>query len=133
MPIDAAEAMTKANAAKGIVASQVIRDEIVEVTRVRAGIDHPPGNGEEERADDAVGKHLQDRAGNPEHVRRGQAEEDETHVADARIADDKFQIALPQRDGGRVNDPDDSRATAIHCSTCGSLAGKDSSPRASAP
>ena len=65
------------------------------------------GEGEEEGADHAVRKHLQNRAGNAEHIAGRQPEQNEAHVADARIADDKLEIVLPQRDRRRVNDPDD--------------------------
>ena len=57
-------------------------------------------------ADHAVGKHLQDRAGDAERIGRRQPEQDESHVADARISDDEFQVALTQRHRRGVNDPD---------------------------
>ena len=81
--------------------------ELVEIARVRAPINHASGNGEEQGADHAVRKHLQHRAGNAEHIGRGQSEQHETHVTDAGIADDEFQIALPQRDRRGVNNSDD--------------------------
>ena len=107
MPIDAAEAMTKANAANGIVRLKFMPRELVEIARVRAAIDHASGNGEEQGADDAVRKHLQHGAGNAEHIGRRQPEQHEAHVAHARIADDEFEIALPQRDRRGVNNSDD--------------------------
>ena len=66
MPIEAAEAMTKANAANGIARFNAMPREVVEIARVRPAIDHAPGNGEEQRTDHAMRKHLQHRAGNTE-------------------------------------------------------------------
>ena len=106
MPIDAAEAMTKANANERHRAAQVHPGEVVQVTRVRPIIDRA-GKGEEERADDAVREHLQNRARNPEQIAGRQAKQNKTHVADARIADDEFEIVLAERDRCRVNNPDD--------------------------
>src|SRR5205085_7963805 len=68
---------------------------------------HATGNGEEKSADDAVGKHLQDRTGNADRVRGRESKQNKTHVAHARIADDEFQIALAQSDGSGVNNSDD--------------------------
>ena len=76
------------------------------IARMRPIIDCA-GKCEEQRADHAVRKHLQDRSGNTEQIGRRQTEQNETHVAHTRIADDEFEIALAQRDRRRVNDPDD--------------------------
>ena len=64
MPIDAAEATTKAKATKGMTRPRFIRESSLEIARVRARDKSCAGDGEEKRADDAVRKHLQDRAGN---------------------------------------------------------------------
>ncbi len=74
-----------------------------------APINHSSGNGEEKGADHAVGKHLQDRTGNAEDVGRRKPEQNKTHVADTRVADHKFQVALTQRDGGGVNNSDNRK------------------------
>ena len=72
-----------------------------------ARMNHSPGNGEQERANDAVREHLQNCAGDTQRIRGREAEQDESHVADARVANDKFEIALAKRDRRRVDDPDD--------------------------
>src|ERR1041384_1035163 len=81
--------------------------EIVELARVCAPINHSSGNGEEKRADHAVRKHLQDRTGNAEDVRGCEPKQNKTHVTHAGVADDKFEIALTQGNGGGVNNSDD--------------------------
>ena len=48
-----------------------------------AGVDHAADDGEEQAGEDAVGEHLDDRAGDADLVERHQAEQDEAHVADA--------------------------------------------------
>ena len=65
MPIDAAEAMTKANAANGIVRLRAMPERSSR-SRVCVPIIDCAGKGEEQRADHAVRKHLQDRAGDAE-------------------------------------------------------------------
>ena len=114
MPIEAADAMTKVKAANGRARASPMLRERVEIARVGAAINHAAGHGEEQGRDHAVRKHLQDRAADAERVGRGQPEQDEAHVADAGIADDEFQVALPQRHRRGVNDPDDTPSTAIH-------------------
>ena len=106
MPIEAADAMTKAEGGERQCAAQIHRRERVEIARVGAAINHAPGHGEEQGGDHAMRKHLQDRAADAEHVGRRQSEQHESHVADARIADDEFQVPLPQRDRRGINDPD---------------------------
>ena len=84
---------------------------------MRASIDHASSHGEEQCANHAVRKHLQHRSRDAERVGRGQAEQHKAHVAHARIADDKFQIALTQRHRCSVNDSDyreDSDPAAPH-------------------
>ena len=80
--------------------------EVVQIARMRPIIDGA-GKCEEQRTDHAVRKHLQDRSGNTEEVARRQTEENETHVAHTRVTDNELEIALAQRDRGRVDDPDD--------------------------
>ena len=67
-----------------------------------------PATAKRRARDHAVREHLQDRAADAERVRRREPEQDESHVADARIADDEFEVALPQRDGRGIDDPDDA-------------------------
>ena len=86
--------------------AQIHSRERVELARVGAPINHSSGNGEEEGANHAVGKHLQNRAGNAEDVGGGQAEQNETHVTDTGITDNEFKISLTQRDRSGINDPD---------------------------
>ena len=80
--------------------------EIVEIARVRPEI-NCSGEGEEEGPDHSVREHLQNGTGNSENIANGQSEENKSHVADARVPDDEFQVVLPQSDSRCVNDPDD--------------------------
>ena len=62
MPIDAADAMTKAKGGERKRAAQPHFRKRVEIARVGAAIDHASGHGEEQGGDHAVRKHLQHRA-----------------------------------------------------------------------
>src|SRR4029453_11398577 len=87
--------------------------ERIELTRVGAAIEHAPGHGEEQSRDDAVRKHLQHCTRHTERVSGRQPEQHETHVADTRIANDEFEIALAKcycrsvknSDNGENRDP----------------------------
>src|SRR4029453_843969 len=77
--------------------------ERIELTRVGAAIEHAPGHGEKQSRDDAVRKHLQHCTRHTERVSGRQPEQHETHVADTRITNDEFEIALAERHRRSVN------------------------------
>src|SRR5438046_8814732 len=71
-----------------------------------ASIEHSSRNGEEQRGDHSVGKHLQYCSRDTERVCRSQTKQHETHMTHARITNDEFQITLAQSDRRRVNNSD---------------------------
>src|SRR6185312_2267689 len=86
---------------------QVHRPERGEVAGMGAFVHHAADDSEQQAGEDAVGEHLDHRARDADLVERHQAEEDEAHVRDARVADDELEIALHQRDHRTVDDADD--------------------------
>ena len=75
--------------------------------RVRPVINHPAHHAEQQACDDAVRKHLQHRAAQADGVDRHQPQQNEAHVAHARIADDEFEVLLHQRHRRAIDDADD--------------------------
>ena len=71
-----------------------------------APVEHSSGNGEQQRCNDSMGKHLQNCPRNTEHVCRSQTKQYETHVAYARITNDELEVMLAQRHRCRVNNSD---------------------------
>ena len=86
---------------------QVHRAEQRQLAGVGAGVDHAADHSEQQPGENAVGEHLDDRAGEADLIERHQAEQDEAHVADAGVADDEFEVLLHQRDHRAVDDADD--------------------------
>ena len=89
--------------------------QFVEHARLGARVYHGPDHGEEQRANHAVGEHLQHRAGQADLVECGQAKQYEAHVANTRVADDVLEVVLFQSDKGAVNDVDDGDDGDARC------------------
>src|SRR5438552_6263466 len=68
-------------------------------------------NSEQERADYAMRKHLQDGTRNAQRIGRAQSEQNKAHVTHTGVADNEFQIALPQGNSCSVDDADDGESS----------------------
>src|SRR5207249_1437537 len=71
-----------------------------------ASIEHSSRNGEEQRGDHSVGKHLQYGSRDTERACRSQTKQHETRMAYARITNNEFQITLAQSHSRCVNNSD---------------------------
>ena len=106
-PIEATLAMTKVTAANGIAWLRFMPLQRRQIARVGAVINHAADDGEQQPGDDAVREHLQHRAAQADRVQRHQAQQHKSHVADAGIADDEFEVLLHQRHRRAIHDADD--------------------------
>ncbi len=102
-PSEPSPAMEKTTVMKGICRARPPSLRQVAFVDI---VDGQAGHGEGEAGQQAVADHLEGGAGQAYLVQGEDAEQDVAHVADAAVGDEPFEIGLPQRDGGAVQDAD---------------------------